>query len=196
MRVYEIAKEWEISTQDIITELKNLGYPIKNHQSVVDDDMYADLEKKFGGLKEKSYIAAFISAKKGQKIWIEGPEVNIIPGVGRVIVQGSGVFVEFKQGKYQTPDKKKIKFMLEHKGFSGNNGNWFFPDPTDPTGFWLDRGYYEEKMVKTRTPVDPNAIIEEGKKQAIATATAFAGKAATEHTTQTQTLRTSNVGGG
>lgn len=216
MRVHEIAKEAGISNQNILIALRNLGFEVKSHMSVVDDQMYGALEKEIERLKsdprtedatekeipkepqvkKKSYVAAFISAKKGLKIWIKGPEVNIIPGVGRHIVQGSGDFVEFKQGRYQTSDKKKIKFLLEHKGFSGNSGNWFFPDPTDPTGFWLDRGYYKVEMVKTRTPVNPNAVIEEGKKQAVAVATTFAGKAASEHTTQTQPLRTSDGGGG
>jgi len=138
--------------------------------------------------KRPKYIAAFISSKKGLKLWIVGPKVSIIPGVGRHIVQGSGDFVEFKQGKYQTSDKKKIKFLLEHKGFSGNNGNWFFPDPSDPTGFWLHKGYYQEKEVKTRVSVDPNAIIEEGKKQAAEVASGFAKQSITK----TESLRTSN----
>jgi len=158
--------------------------------SVTTEEPRAKVKESGKGIKKsKEYTASFISSKKGLKLWIKGPLVNIIPGVGRHIVQGSGDFVEFKQGKYQTSDKGKIKYLLGHRGFAGNSGNWFFPDPADPTGFWLDRGYYKEEMVKTRTPADPGAVIEEGKKQAVKVAGRFA-KA------EMESLRTSNVGGG
>lgn len=137
---------------------------------------------------EKEYIAAFICAKKGLKLWITGPVVEIIPGVGRLIKQGTGEFVQFEHGKYQTSypaNKEKVEFLLAHKGFIGNGGNRFSPDPADPTGFWLDRGFYKEENVKTRVAISPVAIIEEGRKQAESVARNFA--------TQTQSLRTSNL---
>ena len=40
-RVYEVAKEHHISSEALISLLKDMKYDIKSHMSVVDDKMYA-----------------------------------------------------------------------------------------------------------------------------------------------------------
>jgi hypothetical protein len=148
--------------------------------------------KPMGRVPKGRQIAAFVSRKKGLKLWIKGPDVQVIPAVGRVIRQGTGHCIQFVNHKFQTSERKEIDHLLNHKGFSGNNGNDFFPDPADPTGFWLKKGFYKEEMVKARVAVDPRAIEQEGKAQADAVANELAKVAAREHSqTKTETLRTS-----
>lgn len=47
MRVYELAKELNIKSQDVITTLENTDYAVKSAQSGVDDDAQAIVRKKY-----------------------------------------------------------------------------------------------------------------------------------------------------
>ena len=38
MRVHELAKELGIDSKELITKLKALNFPVKNHMSSIDDD--------------------------------------------------------------------------------------------------------------------------------------------------------------
>lgn len=54
MRVYEFAKEYDVSSKDIINLLKDAGFDVGNHMSVLDDKACAYLEKEFGAGKAKA----------------------------------------------------------------------------------------------------------------------------------------------
>lgn len=132
--------------------------------------------------------ATFLSKDRGYKIWLKGPNVTIYPTGARVIQQGSGASVDFLEHHYQTNDRKIIAFLMKpENGFETK----YWPDPLDPTGYWMKKGYFKEEMVKTRVPVNLNAAIEEeGKKANLAVAEGFA-KQAIRDSVKTESLRTS-----
>jgi len=56
LRVFQIAKEFHVSIESILDFLKTRKYPVKNQMSVITDEMFIELNKKFG--KEKTPVSA------------------------------------------------------------------------------------------------------------------------------------------
>jgi translation initiation factor IF-2 len=52
-RIYEVAKQFKVSSEALVSLLKSLGYEVKSHMSVVDEKMEADIRKKFEQQKEE-----------------------------------------------------------------------------------------------------------------------------------------------
>ncbi len=52
-RIYEVAKQFKVSSEALVSLLRNLGYEVKSHMSIVNDDMEADIRKKFEQQKEE-----------------------------------------------------------------------------------------------------------------------------------------------
>jgi len=61
-RVYQVAKEFHVSSVALISMLKELKYDIKSHMSIIDDDMYASIRKQF--VKQKDEALKDIQKKK------------------------------------------------------------------------------------------------------------------------------------
>ena len=55
IRVFQVAKEFHVSIESILDFLKTQKYPVKNQMSIITDDMFSDLNKKFG--KDKTKVA-------------------------------------------------------------------------------------------------------------------------------------------
>ncbi|KPK99613.1 MAG: hypothetical protein AMJ90_09235 [candidate division Zixibacteria bacterium SM23_73_2] len=64
-RVYQIAKEYKVSSEAMLSILRKLGFKIKSHMSVVDDDMASAVEKKFQ--QEKEAVKKEYAWKKRKK---------------------------------------------------------------------------------------------------------------------------------
>lgn len=52
-RIYEIAKQFKVSSDALVSLLRSLNYDVKSHMSVVDEKMEADIRKKFEQQKEE-----------------------------------------------------------------------------------------------------------------------------------------------
>jgi translation initiation factor IF-2 len=52
-RIYEVAKQFKVSSEALVSLLRNLGYQVKSHMSIVDERMEADIRKKFEQQKEE-----------------------------------------------------------------------------------------------------------------------------------------------
>jgi translation initiation factor IF-2 len=52
-RIYEVAKQFKVSSEALVSLLRSLGYEVKSHMSIVDDSMEADIRKKFEQQKEE-----------------------------------------------------------------------------------------------------------------------------------------------
>lgn len=52
-RIYEVAKQFKVSSDALVSLLKSLGYDVRSHMSVVDEKMEADIRKKFEQQKEE-----------------------------------------------------------------------------------------------------------------------------------------------
>ena len=46
MRIYELAKKWNLETKEFVTKLQGMGYKIKNHMSTLDDELIDRIERK------------------------------------------------------------------------------------------------------------------------------------------------------
>ena len=53
-RIYEVAKEYHISSEALISMLRNMGSEVKSHMSVVHEDMLAQIKRKFEEERESS----------------------------------------------------------------------------------------------------------------------------------------------
>lgn len=54
MRIYEFAKEKGLSSKDLVTALKDAGFDVTNHMSLITDDAAVFLNKKFGKPQQTS----------------------------------------------------------------------------------------------------------------------------------------------
>ncbi len=63
-RIYEVAKEFHVSSEALISMLKDQRFSVKSHMSVVDDKMYGSIKKQF----EKQKTKALKDIKKKEKI--------------------------------------------------------------------------------------------------------------------------------
>ncbi len=52
-RIYEVAKQFKVSSEALVSLLRSLDYQVKSHMSIVDDSMEADIRKKFEQQKEE-----------------------------------------------------------------------------------------------------------------------------------------------
>ncbi len=58
LRVYELAKELNVKSNDLVVLLQRLGVDAKNHMSVVEDAVAQQLLQRANALKTKSKAAA------------------------------------------------------------------------------------------------------------------------------------------
>lgn len=52
MRVYEYAKQMNMSSKEVITILERMDLPVKNHMSIIDDEMVSKVEQFFKNVKQ------------------------------------------------------------------------------------------------------------------------------------------------
>ncbi len=53
-RIYEVAKEFHVSSEALLSMLRNLGYDPKNHMSIVADDMLKKIQQQFDRKHEEA----------------------------------------------------------------------------------------------------------------------------------------------
>jgi translation initiation factor IF-2 len=51
-RIYELAKEYNISSKAMVDIIRESGFPVKSHSSAVDDRILEAVRKKFASEKE------------------------------------------------------------------------------------------------------------------------------------------------
>ena len=61
-RLYQVAREYSITSEAIVKMCKDLGYPVKNHMSTADDAMLAAIDAKFK--KERESVRREIEVKR------------------------------------------------------------------------------------------------------------------------------------
>lgn len=164
MRVYEIAQRSGVSNQDIIATLKNLGFQVKNHQSVVDDQMNAALEKEFKEFKpenkepshpKEKLVAKFISPHRSLLLVREPIDEVQTRGGFRADLK-SGVSYQFTDGMFETNDLDVIEWMInpndDPDGCQGFKKN-FFPLPEEGS-YWTKSGLYKMETRQFLTPTE------------------------------------------
>jgi hypothetical protein len=132
----------EIITEEKVVKKKG-GRPAKRRQgspylrpkSIVDKDGKVEEVKPRDELNE----AWFVSKKRELVLWLS-PKIEILTATGRMVDPHSGQCIEFKNGRYKTSSRDIIKKLCNHRLF-GANGE-FFPDPSDPSGYWTHVGYF------------------------------------------------------
>ncbi len=61
-RIYDLAKEYHVSSKAMVDIIKGLGFPVKSHSSSIDDQILEGVQKKFEAEKEE--VKKEIAAKK------------------------------------------------------------------------------------------------------------------------------------
>lgn len=52
-RIYELAKEYNVSSKAMVDIIRESGFPVKSHSSAVDDRILEAVRKKFASEKEE-----------------------------------------------------------------------------------------------------------------------------------------------
>jgi translation initiation factor IF-2 len=64
-RVYQVAKDFQVSSEALLTIIRELGFEVKSHMSVVDEVMFSAIEEKFK--KEREAVKEEYALKKKKK---------------------------------------------------------------------------------------------------------------------------------
>ncbi len=64
-RVYQVAKDFQVSSEALLTIIRELGFEVKSHMSVVGDKMFSAIEEKFK--KEREAVKEEYALKKKKK---------------------------------------------------------------------------------------------------------------------------------
>jgi translation initiation factor IF-2 len=76
-RVYQLARDYKISSEAMLSIIRELGYEIKSHMSVVDDKMTSSIEQKFQ--KEKEAVKEEYARKEKKLKEREEKEEVVVP---------------------------------------------------------------------------------------------------------------------
>jgi translation initiation factor IF-2 len=76
-RVYQLARDYKISSEAMLSIIRELGYEIKSHMSVVDDKMTSSIEQKFQ--KEKEAVKEEYARKEKKLKEREEKEEAVVP---------------------------------------------------------------------------------------------------------------------
>ncbi|MEW5923823.1 MAG: translation initiation factor IF-2 [Candidatus Zixiibacteriota bacterium] len=104
-RLYEVAKEYKVSSNALLTILQGLGFQPKSHMSVATDEMLAAIKGKFEA--EKEAVKKDIEQKKKPKL---PPKVEKKPGGGTFderLAKLSSALKKHDKGKKKKFEKRK-----------------------------------------------------------------------------------------
>lgn len=88
---------------------------------------------------------------------------SFFPGVGFRTEHGSGEDVQFDNWLYKTDVRRVINWLMNHDQWEIEFG----PDPLDPSGYWKETGWFEEKSTKYLAPAEKqDAVITTAGRQA------------------------------
>ena len=79
-RLYEVAKEYQVSSQALLKMLRESGFTPKSHMSVATDEMLRAVQKKFDA--EKAAVKKDIEQKKKPKAAPQKAQAQIVNAVG------------------------------------------------------------------------------------------------------------------
>jgi len=101
-RIYEIAKDFNISSDALVSLLRSMKFDVKNHMSFANDEMISALQKKF--LEEKEAVKEEFARKKSQEALAREKETA-------AAVKGKSTQVKKKKAreKRKKPDTKMVK---------------------------------------------------------------------------------------
>jgi len=101
---------------------------------------------------DKPLEAYFVSKHSELEIWIKPDDEFFYPNGTRRTVPGSGKKINFNLHHYHTADPEIIEHICNMEEFK--NGLEIFPDPSDPSGYWEQEGYFkrvDQKDVRVPT---------------------------------------------
>ena len=129
MRVHELAKELEVSSKDLINQIRNLGQEVKTHMSVVSDEIIPLIRKVHGhavkpgtAKKSKTGTAPGSSlageknaAERASKETLSSEPASLKPHPGDKVLSGATAVLE---NAAVVPSKLAIRFPLTVGNFS------------------------------------------------------------------------------
>ena len=77
-RLYQVAREYNITSEAIVKMCRDLGFPVKNHMSTADDDMLAAIREKFQKQRDEIKREIEIKKQKASKK-VEPPKAKSTP---------------------------------------------------------------------------------------------------------------------
>lgn len=106
----------------------------------------AAIAEKKGVSPKVAWFRSFTSSSL--RLVIKPIKENYFPGVGMRMEHGSGEDVQFDNYLYKTDVRKVINWLMKHEQFEIEFG----PDPFDPSGYWKESGWFEEKSTRYLAP--------------------------------------------
>ena len=109
-RIYEVAKDYKISSEALLSILRDLGFKVKSHMSVADEKMLLAIQEKFE--KEKAEVKKEYEIKR-QKLEERGKKEELDQRVESIKARLKTKDLEIKRKAIPQPEKikpKKAKF--------------------------------------------------------------------------------------
>lgn len=103
-RIYEVAKDYKISSEALLSILRDLGFTVKSHMSVADEKMFLAIQEKFE--KEKAEVKKEYEIKK-QKLEEREKKEELYQRVERIKARLKTKDLEVK--RKEIPKLEKIK---------------------------------------------------------------------------------------
>ncbi|MBO1510371.1 translation initiation factor IF-2 [Metabacillus bambusae] len=121
MRVYEYAKQTNVSSKDIISTLQEMNVEVNNHMSTIEDDVIVKLDQKF---KAKSQVNTNNESTKkpGKQVNNSNTSTNNSENVKTTSGEKSANNKSFKQAPTSTNRDNKKPNQSNNKSFNQNKG--------------------------------------------------------------------------
>jgi translation initiation factor IF-2 len=103
-RIYEVAKDYKISSEALLSILRDLGFKVKSHMSVADEKMLLAIQEKFE--KEKAEVKKDYEIRK-QKLEERGKKEELYQRVEKIKARLKTKDLEIK--RKEVPQLEKIK---------------------------------------------------------------------------------------
>jgi translation initiation factor IF-2 len=103
-RIYEVAKDYKISSEALLSILRDLGFKVKSHMSVADEKMLLAIQEKFE--KEKAEVKKDYEIRK-QKLEERGKRGELYQRVEKIKARLKTKDLEIKRKEVPQPEKIK-----------------------------------------------------------------------------------------
>ena len=118
MRVHELAKEFDMTSKELLSRLAEMKIPAKSHASILQDAYVQKVRKNLEPeIKERAGQLEDEEAKKNQKV-VEIKELKLRP-----MIDTHDYEVKIKQTKKFLKEGNKVKFTMRFKGREMNTSN-------------------------------------------------------------------------
>ncbi len=152
-RIYQVAKEYNISSEALVSILRELKFPVKSHMSAIDEKMLSAIEEKFK--QEKEQVKKEIEEKKRKLEERERKEATTVSEPSTEDIETREQRLRKKE-ELQKLEKKRLELRRRK--------DKYFKTKPEKT---IDKKEIEESVKKTLALLEPIKKIKKTRKETL-----------------------------